>query len=1345
MAANFNKERAYSNIVKKIIEKLPNEADKKFVSENIDVITKNLVTFSDYVRKIMDISTEKIPISSKIKKVTETKIFDSTLKLDEAREIINKLYQEFNKKIQIGGDVDEDVKKESEEDIKEETNIDKKEPYDENKEEEKFDNYIALGEGDDLKTLGKKDSDRAKEWWEKLGFNLFSDFTGESHVNKYLRYVLEDKEYNMILIINSLCEKYELDEQNPVCRIKDIKSSVRDVFREELDREDANRDVLLNEYNMDISKAIRIIMSDLVNNENTYLRMLNNNDNIKKLVELSVNLSNDHNLLKYISKNHRVLITEKRSQYLEDIRNLEESQRKMLNQIGDESEFIRERIEILKLNIENLDSIIDKVYEYQSNPNNDEKDEDDYDDDYAEDFEHEVDALEKERGEDDLETLLELIEQQVEGFTKEGPAGRRIRKYIENERKNASTKAFNEVATKTVKDPVTNDLNEKLEAIKKDNPQCKLPQYAINPIKIAALKKMRQNVDASVGFCFSNMTLLATKLFSSFPKYSSLILSKWFHDLSKLYNFDWHDFADFSRKLDWVYLYLFIMSSVPFLGFWSDLLIIVRAIKEGRGFLSILTFVTSFISMFTFHMIDVGMIIKLLYFLDTTSYNSAKYDGSKPNMIDSDVVFSRGSVDFNVAKDFISGKTRKKSKKEDKSFFSVAEDMMESMIKDKEKEKGIVHDEDDDDDDFSGPSQFSDDKKTGIKHRKKQISQVDKCDSNLKKLKAIMENENINIYEDELNQIIDRTSCNYKEALNQIIEKVGRKEQSDGDDDGDDDEDYDEDDEITYTSKKDYLRKDTKGIKPDGKVNKKSISRTDDEAGIDSFKRKPMIDKDEESEVVRVGADGNPLEKYGDLAQAKSGNRFPHFWDNCERYNYEVNPNKRKLDDYCHFCFDPITGTIIGGKTPKDFNISNKETLDTWDDFVTTDDAYRKSKLDDWEIHYNLLTKFMDKTSNSIRNQSLAKIKQMLKEPESIEEDLIDDEESEEQGKAIKKPKPRIQPDIKPATGILGQIGKIGQFGKSNNTIIVDDDKEINVDDLTKPESGVGYPRDFGKQHQEIEKFKPCAQPGVDCTQSIHGIAYKPNYKTNVCEKVKLVAKPNLFGASISRDKPDGAKEYTIVGRDRGGQKNKCQEDLNNEITIDLTEKTKDIGINVDKKDVTKITKYLSELRQKYGKLINDKKDVIADWNKNKSELEKIVINANHGIKPTGKYGFDIGVHKCIPYTYTNSRDGFKKGNCVWAPSGKKAVGDDIAMNWKPEGKLYKKSERDACQTACVNTLNNGSENSTSVRELKEEENKINTLLRDGDIQQIISIIEGEEFTEPTVVVEEKKKLTTKL
>ena len=80
-------------------------------------------------------------------------------------------------------------------------------------------------------------------------------------------------------------------------------------------------------------------------------------------------------------------------------------------------------------------------------------------------------------------------------------------------------------------------------------------------------------------------------------------------------------------------------------------------------------------------MIDVGMIIKLLYFLDTTSYNSAKYDGSKPNMIDSDEVFSR-SVDFNVAK--ILYQVNQKNLQKKKIIPSAAGDMMKSMINKRE-------------------------------------------------------------------------------------------------------------------------------------------------------------------------------------------------------------------------------------------------------------------------------------------------------------------------------------------------------------------------------------------------------------------------------------------------------------------------------------------------------------------------------------------------------------------------------------------------------------------------------------------------------------------------------------
>ena len=134
----------------------------------------------------------------------------------------------------------------------------------------------------------------------------------------------------------------------------------------------------------------------------------------------------------------------------------------------------------------------------------------------------------------------------------------------------------------------------------------------------------------------------------------------------------------------------------------------------------------------------------------------------------------------------------------------------------------------------------------------------------------------------------------------------------------------------------------------------------------------------------------------------------------------------------------------------------------------------------------------------------------------------------------------------------------------------------------------------------------------------------------------------------------------------------------------------------------------------------------MTDWNRNKSELEKIVTNANHGIDYTKK-GFDKAVYKCIPHTYQNSRSGFRKGNCVWGPSGKNAIGDNIIMNWKPEGKLYKNNEsgREECQQACVDTLNNGSENSDLMIELKDEEAAIQELLEDGQIDEIMRIIDG--------------------
>ena len=142
--------------------------------------------------------------------------------------------------------------------------------------------------------------------------------------------------------------------------------------------------------------------------------------------------------------------------------------------------------------------------------------------------------------------------------------------------------------------------------------------------EIAALKDIHKSVEKNTLFCLTNIGLIASKVFSNLPKYGLLITSKFFSDLAELYNFDWHAFADFTKKLDWVYLYLFVLASIPVTGVFFDMIIIMRAIKQGRIFLAILTFITTVVSMIVLHIVDVGLIIKLLYFLDVTSYTSTK-------------------------------------------------------------------------------------------------------------------------------------------------------------------------------------------------------------------------------------------------------------------------------------------------------------------------------------------------------------------------------------------------------------------------------------------------------------------------------------------------------------------------------------------------------------------------------------------------------------------------------------------------------------------------------------------------------------------------------------------------
>lgn len=78
---------------------------------------------------------------------------------------------------------------------------------------------------------------------------------------------------------------------------------------------------------------------------------------------------------------------------------------------------------------------------------------------------------------------------------------------------------------------------------------------------------------------------------------------------------------DFKKPLDLIYILLFVLASFPFaIGAFSDFIIICKALVDRRIFLATMVSTSLFFSMFTLHIIDMGLIFKILYALDNHSY-----------------------------------------------------------------------------------------------------------------------------------------------------------------------------------------------------------------------------------------------------------------------------------------------------------------------------------------------------------------------------------------------------------------------------------------------------------------------------------------------------------------------------------------------------------------------------------------------------------------------------------------------------------------------------------------------------------------------------------------------------
>ena len=83
---------------------------------------------------------------------------------------------------------------------------------------------------------------------------------------------------------------------------------------------------------------------------------------------------------------------------------------------------------------------------------------------------------------------------------------------------------------------------------------------------------------------------------------------------------NWTEFKDYDKPLGIGYFLLFILASVPYVGAVADFLIIAKALEDGKLFLAIIVSLTTFISFFSGHMFDIGVILKIIYTLDNYSY-----------------------------------------------------------------------------------------------------------------------------------------------------------------------------------------------------------------------------------------------------------------------------------------------------------------------------------------------------------------------------------------------------------------------------------------------------------------------------------------------------------------------------------------------------------------------------------------------------------------------------------------------------------------------------------------------------------------------------------------------------
>ena len=159
-------------------------------------------------------------------------------------------------------------------------------------------------------------------------------------------------------------------------------------------------------------------------------------------------------------------------------------------------------------------------------------------------------------------------------------------------------------------------------------------------------EEVGKTVSSALNICMFNLPKLSLKVLLNLPSIFMQMMATWFQFLSDTFNLRNTPVEDFKKPLDYMYLFLFVLASVPFMGAIADFITICRAIYQKRIFLACMVYTTRFISFFaSYNLFDMGAIMKILYSLDNYSYlrysiklqDKSDTDSSKqpPSSIDS--------------------------------------------------------------------------------------------------------------------------------------------------------------------------------------------------------------------------------------------------------------------------------------------------------------------------------------------------------------------------------------------------------------------------------------------------------------------------------------------------------------------------------------------------------------------------------------------------------------------------------------------------------------------------------------------------------------------------------------